>query len=167
MAFNMDYRYDVLPDTAKPPATKPVVHENRTEIASIAPDHRVTKASHLVPLAFTNVQSNLLQGKDLSRKATILVLTVGFKQQPKFDYEVYVDTDKPDDSKLAGILTFFGAMHMKEPAPEYTKTFTFDISKEFDVSKLGSDFKLLIVNAMGQPASELTIKKARIETRDF
>lgn len=166
-AFNMDYQYDVLQDTVKPPKVKTAVPENRKEIASLVLDHPVTKAAHPVPLALANVKQNLLQGQDMSRKATIMILTVGFKQQPRFDYEVYVDTDKPDDSKLAGHLTFFGAMHMKEPAPEYTKTFTFDITKEFDVTKLNNNFKLLIVNSMGQPANEISVKKVKIETRDF
>jgi hypothetical protein len=147
-------------------AEKPVP-ENREEILSSKIEKPITVPVQKLSIKVENKVSKMLQQKDLSRKAYVLELTVGFTKQPRNDYEVYIDTDTPNDKKLAGIMTFFGAMHMQTPAPEYTKTFYFDITDEFDIKTMTDNLRILIVNADGRVANDIKIKKIRIETRNF
>jgi hypothetical protein len=166
-AFNMDYKYDILQGAPKLLKAEKPVAENKEVIATAKVEQVISKASHPVTMKISKTKSLLRKANDSTKKVTIMELTIGFKSQPKQDYEVYVDTDKATDAKLAGILTFFGAMHMQQPAKEYTKKFMFDITDEFDLSKLNDKFSLLIVNSSGQKANEITIKDVKIETRNF
>jgi len=55
----------------------------------------------------------------------------------------------------------------QNPAPEYTKVFFFDISRKFNIKTMKDNFRLLIVNSAGKKATDITVKKVRIETRNF
>ena len=166
-AFKMDYEYSGLEQIPKIVKDERPVPENREEILSSTVEKAITEPVHKLSVNVENRVSSMLQTKDLTKKAYVLEVTVGFTRQPKNDYEVYVDTDTPDDNKLAGIMTFFGAMHMQTPAAEYTKTFYFDITDEFDLKSMKGNLRVLIVNANGTKATDIKIKKIRIETRNF
>lgn len=168
-AFNLDYKYDVLPVKALTLTTEKKVPERRQEILSVDLQAPVKTDKQLIniPVAPTaNENISLLQKTDMSRKASIIKVTVGFAKQPKGDYDLYIDTENAKDEKLVGTLTFFGAMHMQEPAAEYHKTFLFDISDELDIKQIKGQLKLLVVRRGGGP-NEISIRHVTVETRDF
>lgn len=166
-AFNMDYIYDSLPVAPKMLNLQKPVPENPHEILSSDLEESISAPLHSIAIKTPGTKPMQMQAQVAARRVTVLEVTVGFTQQPRLDYQVYIDTDKPEERKLAGIMTFFGAMHMQKPAAEYTKLFRFDITDEYDVNTMGKTVKLLIVNSKGQKATEISVKKVRIETRDF
>ena len=166
--FHLDYTYQGL--VAEKPAIASV-SENRKEIFSLDRKDLVSKPTQMLALPVEDKVENFMETVDLSRKSTVLVVTVSYKTQPKQNYAVYIDTDKPDEKKLAGFMTFFGAKLMLTmqgmAGMESTEEFQFDISDEFDLKAMKDNVKLLIVAPNGKPASEITIKKVRVETIDF
>jgi Common central domain of tyrosinase len=168
-AFNMDYRYDTAPVLIK---AKTPVPENRQEILSMDLNEPVRLFQHKVNIKVENKVQEMLLKKDLTRKSYILEVTVSYQTAPRHSYKVYIDTDKPDPKKFAGIMNFFGAkemmtMDMDMHGGGNTETFLYDITDEFDIKTMKDNLRLLIVNSSGKPATEITVTKVRIETRDF
>ena len=166
--FHLDYTYQGL--DAENPA-KATVPENRKEVLSQNMKELVSKSSQMFEIKVEDRVEETMETVDLSRKSTILVVTVSYKTQPQYNYAVYINADKPDQKKLAGHMTFFGAklmltMHGMD-GMEATEEFHFDISDEFDLKTMKDNLKLLIVNPNGKPATDITVKNIRIETIDF
>jgi hypothetical protein len=167
-AFSLDYRYDVLPaKLLKMTDAKKPVAENRQEIFSSDQKVPIRTSKQLLTVQLPAANKvALLKTQDLSRKVTILQVTVSFTQQPRSDYDVYIDTDKSSAAKLAGTMTFFGAMSMQKAAPEYFKTFKFDVSDEVDAKNIAGKLNVFI-EKRGPGANEITIRNFTLETRDF
>jgi Common central domain of tyrosinase/Polyphenol oxidase middle domain len=165
-AFNLDYRYDVMPPVvtkAKPPAP-----QNKTELMSMNLNESINKAQRPVLVKVDDKVRNMLESIDDTKKSYILEITVSYKTAPKDAYTVYIDTDRPDPKKKAGFMTFFGAEEMiNMPGMESSQKFTYNITGEFNLNAIGDNLKLLIVNASGKPANDITISKIRIETRNL
>jgi hypothetical protein len=165
-AYNLDYRYDVLPTLESVKLTVPA---NKKEIFSQVLSEPVKLNQHILNLKVEKNVNETILIEDFNRKATILDIAVSYKTPPKESYIVYINTDKPDPAKIAGYINFFGAEHLMKHMHDgdATRNFLFDISKEYDIKNLKDNLKILIVNSSGKPASEITIRKVRLETRDF
>lgn len=167
-AFNLDYKYEGLEKAPKLLQGKKQTAENREEVFSASVEIPITTASKAITVTVpTTKVTPLLKTKDMTRKVTTLEIVASFKTQPRSDYEIYIDTDKADDAKLAGILTFFGAMEMRKPAPEYTKKFRFDVTDELDIKKLGGTLKFFVVKSGPGKAGEVTIKSVKLLTASY
>jgi hypothetical protein len=167
-AFFWDYISDTIPpmNTGKTP-----VPQNKQEILSIDLNQPVILSQQPINVKIDNKIQQLIQNRkdeDFTRKATILEITVSYKTAPKNSYTAYVNTHKKDSKKIAGYMHFFGAGTILKRIPgEGSKKFLFDISAEYNIKTLKDNLKLLIVNDSGNPANEITVKKIRIETRDY
>jgi hypothetical protein len=167
-ALNLDYTYDDVPTLE---SVKISVPQNKEEIFSSDLDQPVTKVQQLINVKIQATVNESVLIKDLTRKSSILLVTVSFKTPPKSSYTVYVDTDNPNPEKQAGHMTFFGLHDMSESMHgmnmDNTKTFLFDISDEHDIKTLKDNLKLLIVNSSGKAATDIKVTKVKLETRDF
>jgi hypothetical protein len=165
-AMHLDYTYDDLPPVK---ITKTNVPKNKKQMLSMDLVQPVSKLQQQVNVKVDNKVILENMNENFTRKATILELTVSYKTAPKSGYTVYINTDKPDPKKVAGYINFFGVEHMLKhmAGMEASKVFLFDISAEYDIKSVKDNVKLLIVNSSGKPATEITVKKIRIETRDF
>lgn len=179
LAYNLDYVYDTLaPNLDKVQKPKAAVPENRQEVLSIdmqSPLKAKTQLFNLKILAPVVNKVETLNALDLSKKSTILSVTVGFMKEPRSLYNVYIDTDKEDKAKLAGVIAFFGAtmnnmkgMEMHKPGSEYTKTFIFDVTDELNVKNIKEKIKIFIVKKGTRPGteSEISLKNVKLETID-
>lgn len=155
------------PDTV--PIIKKNMPQNKKEILSLDLNIPVTLSHQPINIKIKDKIQQLVRTMDLTRKATILEVTASFKRAPGNSYTVYINTDKPSEDKIAGYMTFFGSelMIKKNPDKESSRTFLFDISKEYDLKIMKDNLKLLIVNESGNPVNEITLTKIRLETRDF
>lgn len=156
---------DTLPQVKKSKIPAPV---NPEEIFNLDLKEPITLSSQLINLKIDNSSHLLAQKKDMTRKTTILEVTVSYSSPPKNNYSVYVDTDKTAADKLAGFMNFYGAKEMMQIPGKYgSQIFLFDIKDEYDLKKLKDNLKLLIVNSSGTPANEIIVIKVRLETSDY
>ncbi len=166
-AFSMDYKYEGLGELPKMLLSQKPAAQTKEELFAANPEIPINSNNKLISVAVPANKTALLKSKDMTRKVTSLEIVVSFKAQPRSDYEIYIDTDKATDAKLAGILTFFGAMEMRKPAPEYTKNFRFDVSDEVDIKKLSGNLKLFVVKTGPGKAGEITIKSIKLSTSTY
>jgi hypothetical protein len=176
--YTMDYDYDDTPVQGKPAnvlKAAPLQLQAKNALASQAPNVVVSKGITNFTVANNAAKTNLL--KSSANQKVFMNVTVSYAKAPKGGYEVFLNLPKgavanSKSDYFSGFMTFFGADHhsgmedmkMDGMPAKMQETFTFEISKEFNLSKAGGqpNFNISIKKYGGAPQEELKVENVSV-----
>lgn len=174
----MDYDYDDTPVQGKiePEDSKkvsPLQLQAKNVLTSRDTKIVIKNAVTTFTVANNSNKTNLL--RDTKGKTVFMKLTVSFAKPPKGTYEIYLNLPtnanaNPESDYFSGFMTFFGAGHhagmqgMNMPNTIMKKTFTYEITKEFNTSKALTKptFNISILKSGAVPQEEIKVENVSI-----
>lgn len=97
----------------------------------------------------------------------ILTVNIEFDKEPTALYEVYFNSNKIDQSKKAGKLSFFGVMHghdqMDHDMGKVSRDFKFDVTEEYSKGDVSDNIKLFLARVAGSEENAITISSVKLD----
>ncbi len=147
-AFNMDYTYDAFLLKVKVPLPFSLVPQQIDTLATTKPRIPIPIPVEAKPIQVTlpiAKRAPQLRLIDRTKSRLQLAVTITFTKEPQGIYELYVNSSGADSTHLVGVMTFFGAAHMKPEGKRLTKTFHFTVNRQVDLAAFTGKLNLLVV----------------------